>query len=176
MNKMLKDLKRGYMSAAVLSLLQDKKSITVTDLKSSLNEMTPDFSWRMPEIKGYMEERTASGELTLKKNGSYKMSVKKATPAPKLMSKKGMKSISKSKAMNLMLNSHGNFFTVEFIKKDGSPRVMNCLCKKDQDTSLGYIEVKEAALLRKDPKNAIRRVNMQTLTMVKVGGVSYKVK
>jgi len=84
-------------------------------------------------------------------------------------------SISKSKAYELMTNNKGRFFTVEFTKKKGQERVMNCQALKEQTSNLGYLKVKEASLMRKG-ENAVRNVNMQTISGLKIAGRKYKVK
>ncbi|HPQ79807.1 MAG TPA: hypothetical protein PLG47_05105 [Candidatus Dojkabacteria bacterium] len=108
-----------------------------------------------------------------------KVTVKKA-PANTTVKVK-MKRISKSKALDLIVNNKGRFFAAEFIDKKNTPRVMNCLYLKNQGTNkLGYVKVKEAALMRTaagiaDPKKTIRQLNMQTLYKLKIGGVQYKI-
>lgn len=96
------------------------------------------------------------------------------------------KSISKAKALELMENNRGHFFTSTTISKDGEIRIMNCQYLKDQTQSkLGYVRVKENILSKKLKNGAkdlkksetgIRTINMQTLLELRIAGNSYKVK
>ena len=115
--------------------------------------------------------------------------------SPKVVSndtKTTTKTISKTKALELMENNRGHFFTATFITKEGELRTMNCQYLKDQSNSkLGYVKVKEAikakvakeaakkakAAKKKVAKpDVIRNINMQTLKTLKIAGNSYKVK
>jgi len=85
--------------------------------------------------------------------------------------------LSKTEAYHLMRSVGGRFFTVEFLKKDGKLRIMNCQVLKDQkDSVLGYIKVRETGKMRTDPKNSIRNINLQTVKKLKIKGVKYKVR
>lgn len=87
--------------------------------------------------------------------------------------------ISRKKALELMKNNKGHFFTAVFSKKGGETRTMNCQYLKDQTQSdLGYIKVQEGKLLRttKDPKQSIRQVNLQTLTALTIAKQSYIIR
>lgn len=99
-----------------------------------------------------------------------------AAAAPAKAAKAGYKYISRTKALQLMENNHGHFFTATFTKKDGSERTMNCQYLKDQSASkLGYIKVKEPAALKRG-ETAIKQVNLQTLKAVSIAKVSYKIR
>ena len=184
MNNMIKDLKRGHMSAVVMSLLQANNTITTLEVKNELRTKHPDFSWKQSDVSNYMNAMHLSGDLTYEDNGTFRVysgevlkttSIKKDAKGKKL-SKVKAKSISRAKAYDLMTGNKGYFFTAEFVKKDGKTRVINCQAAKEQDSKLGYINVKEASLMRTDPKNAFRKINMQTLKSLKIGGVAYNVK
>jgi len=183
MKKMIADLKRGYMSATVMNLLQANNTVTTLEVKNALRSEYSDFSWKQSEVSDYMNEQHLAGELTYQDNGTYRIysgEAKKSTPVKKVkgkaIAKIKMTSISKTKACELMMGNKGHFFTAEFTKKDGELRVINCQCIKDQDIKLGYIKVKEASKMRTDPDKAIRNINLQTLKFLKIGGVAYKVK
>lgn len=108
--------------------------------------------------------------------------IKKANPVKKAASKKtttvaptvkGIK-IARSKALDLMKNNKGHFFTVTFIKQDSTTRTLNGQYVKDQTLSpLGYVLVKEASKLKTGEKNPIRNVNLQTLQSLKIKGQVY---
>ena len=185
MNTMIKDLKRGHMSAVVMSLLQANNTITTLEVKQELRTKHPDFSWKQTDVSNYMNAMHLSGDLTYEDNGTFrtysgeslkKTSVKKDAKG-KNLKKVAAKSISRAKAYDLMTGNKGYFFTAEFVKKDGKTRIINCQASKDQkDSKLGYINVKEASLMRTDPDNAYRKINMQTIKSLKIGGVAYKIK
>lgn len=85
--------------------------------------------------------------------------------------------ISRTKALDLMKNNKGHFFTVQFIKQDGSLRTLNGQYVKGQNPSpLGFILVKEAKLMKSNAKEQIRNVNIQTLRSLKISGNSYSIK
>lgn len=84
--------------------------------------------------------------------------------------------ISKSKALDLIKNSNGKFFTVTFIKKDGTRRVMNGQHTTDMGvSSLGYINVKDITAVRRKETATIKSVNLQTIESIRLNSVTYKV-
>ena len=181
----IKNVMRGHMSMTILSLLEANNSITTLEVKNELRSSYPEFSWMQKDVSNFMNDMHLSGDLTFDDNGTYRVyhgevkktkSSKKHPKTGKKLPKIKAQRISRSKAMDLMLGNKGYFFTAEFVKKDGEVRVMNCQCLKDQDPKLGYVKVKEASLMRKDPKKAVRNINIQTLKSLKIGGVAYSVK
>ena len=83
----------------------------------------------------------------------------------------GASKISRKKALELMENNGGRFFTVVFVKKDGSKRTMSCQYLKDQtDSKLGYVKVKEASAMKRGDANCIKQVNIQTLMELRITG------
>jgi hypothetical protein len=106
-------------------------------------------------------------------------------PSPtKTRTRKPDNRISKTKALDLLKNSKGHFFTAVFLKKDGSERTINGQYLKDQDNSpLGFVKVKESSKLKQAKntpsgvrKDVIRQINVQTLRSLKIGGQLYKVR
>jgi hypothetical protein len=86
------------------------------------------------------------------------------------------KTIGRTKALELMENNRGHFFTATFISKKGE-RTINCQYLKDQTYSkLGYVKVKEAIKAKMASGDAIRQINLQTLKSLKIAGNVYKVK
>lgn len=80
------------------------------------------------------------------------------------------KTINKTQAVELMENSKGRYFTVTFATKTNPNRVMNCNCKKNSQTKLGYLRVYS-------PKDkGYRSVNPQTINGLKINNITYKVK
>lgn len=114
------------------------------------------------------------------KKAVVKKAVKKATKAAVIKVKNPMHnvpSISRTKALSLMQNNKGHFFTAVFVKKDGTDRKMNCQYMADQGTqALGYVKVKDMVLRKIDPNDCIRNLNLQTLKEIKIAGKFYKVK
>lgn len=95
---------------------------------------------------------------------------------PVTPAKKTSSYISHARALELMENNKGHFFTAVFIKKDQTERVMNCKLMANQvPDRLGYIKVKEASLLRQG-KEAIRNVNLQTLKTLSIGQKEYRIR
>jgi len=90
--------------------------------------------------------------------------------------KESLKKISKSKALELMSNNKGHFFTAIFIDKDGERRTINCQYLKDQKQSpLGYCKVRELNKLKRG-EESIRQINLQTLISLSIGGQKYHVR
>lgn len=88
-----------------------------------------------------------------------------------------MKKISRLKALELMKNSKGQFFTAIFDKKDGTERIMNCQWLKDQkENPLGYVVVRDAALIKTNKNNCTRNINLQTLKSLRLSGQTYKIR
>lgn len=156
----------------------------------------------VPGVSELMNELYDDGKFVYYDNGTYRVyssakmvaktlaslptgtttatsSVVKAPKAmkPKTLDVTGAKKISMKKALELIQDTKGRFFTVLFVKQDGSERVMNAQYLKDQTNSvLGYVKVRDAAKMKSTPKDAIRQINLQTLKVLKVGGATYKVK
>lgn len=105
-----------------------------------------------------------------------------------------MQKITKLEAYSKMKLSKGQAFTVDFIKKDGSIRKMNCktnikkLIKGEEGKGLQYnplqklllpvVDLQELAKLRKEEGNeyrAWRSVNLQTVLHLKIDGREYMV-
>jgi hypothetical protein len=185
MEALKENLKRGYMSAAIMKLLELHDSVTPLEVKQAMKTARPELDWKQAEVNDYMTELHLSGDITYEDDGSYKPysgvatkkpSTKKHVNTGQPLKKIKTKPISKSKAHDLMLNNKGHFYTAEFITKAGNLRVMNCQTLKVQTSKLGYVQVKEASKMRTDPTKAIRNINLQTLQYLKIGGVAYKVK
>jgi hypothetical protein len=83
-----------------------------------------------------------------------------------------MKRISKEKALELMTNNKGRFFTATFIKKNGEERTING--KYKSVSKLGYVKIAEHNVGTKEA-GRIRNVNLQTIKALKIGGQLCKV-
>lgn len=81
--------------------------------------------------------------------------------------------ISRLKALELMQESKGRFFTTTFIKKNGEERTING--KYQGLSKLGYVRVAEHDGGRLSGKNLIKNVNLQTISALKIGGKTCRV-
>ena len=108
--------------------------------------------------------------------------------------KTALKRISKLEAYSMMKLSKGKAFTVDFIKKDGSTRKINCktniqkLIKGDEGKGLQYnplkklllpvVDLQELARIRKEEDNefrAWRSISLETVYHLKINGEEYTV-
>jgi hypothetical protein len=82
-----------------------------------------------------------------------------------------MKSISKKKAIEMILNSKGRYFSVEFIKKDLTARKLTGHVKKEKCiTSHGYIRLKTWLT------EETRMVDTRTINNLTINSQKFKVK
>lgn len=81
------------------------------------------------------------------------------------------KRIGRNKALEIIQNTKGKFFSVRFEKKNGEDRLMGVqYIKGTKPDPLGYV------LLRDIKANKSKSVNLQTLSEIKTNGTLYKVK
>ena len=87
--------------------------------------------------------------------------------------------ISKDEAKKLIKDTKGKFFTVTFIKKDGTTRVMNARLGVKAYLKGGELpydaDAKGLIPVFDIPKRAYRIVNLKTITDLKIGNNTYKV-
>lgn len=76
--------------------------------------------------------------------------------------------INRTRAVELINSTKGRFFTVTFVTPKGE-RTINCNCKKDSVSSLGYINVYSM----KD--KGYRNVNTRTIKQISFNNNIYKV-
>jgi hypothetical protein len=90
-----------------------------------------------------------------------------------------MKQISKTKAKNLITNSNGAFFSVDFVKKDGTKRTMVCRLGVTKHLTGGELKFdpSECGLMVVFDTTAqdYRMVNLNTMKKLKINGSSYKI-
>lgn len=170
----MKQMKEAVLNAAQ-TLLKGRKSnkMRSEDLKPILRGDIDvnHFYWPGNVITGYLNELVTDGKLT--STGKRVMVYSDPSLTPTLPKTHNRKTISRTKALELMQNSKGRFFTATFIDKNNEVRVMNCQYLKDQEQSpLGYVKVREAALMRTNPNQCIRSVNLNTLQSLKMGGTN----
>ena len=86
--------------------------------------------------------------------------------------------VSRYKADEVIKSTHGKIFSCEFIKKDGSLRKMVARLGVAKDLKGGSngASTKNSLITVYDMvASAYRMVNLETLTALRVGGVSYEV-
>lgn len=88
--------------------------------------------------------------------------------------------ISLEQAKDLVKKTNGKFFTVVFVKKDGTPRIMNARLGVKvylKGGELGYDAESKGLLPVFDVKTgAYRVINLNTITNLKIGKNTYIVK
>ena len=92
-----------------------------------------------------------------------------------------MKKETRETLLKLIENLNGQFFTVEFIKKDGALRIMNCRTgvKKYLSNNGKTIKITspiDNGILRvyDIPQGAYRSINLDTVKKINFNKVSYK--
>lgn len=95
---------------------------------------------------------------------------------PKKSANSKLPRIGRKKALDLMKNNKGRFFTATFIKQDNTERMINCRYHSDAVSTKGntYVKVTDEAL-RKTSSDYIRNVNLSTLKTLSIGGKKYRV-
>ena len=174
---------------------------TTLEVKKALRQSQPDESWKQKDISSAMELiEIENSDLTYHDNGTFRTYTTHAnlsaqvqstsTPAPQTQTKKSKKAkklskapvtstapdkrVSRSMISNLISNSKGRFFTLEFTKKNGDTRVMNGQVRKSNlMNGLGYFNVTER--LGKGQSQQ-RQVDPRTITRLTLSGVTYGVK
>ena len=86
------------------------------------------------------------------------------------MTKRKTKTISRSKAVDLILKSQGKFFTVTFNKNDTTERTINAKRHNSPLTKTGYIGVYSVQ------DQGFRNVNPRTIKVLNCDNINYKVK
>lgn len=90
-----------------------------------------------------------------------------------------MKTITQENAVKLIKSTQGRIFAVEFTKKDGSNRQMNCrlgVTKHLKGGELAYDPAEYDLMTVFDvKKNAYRMISIETLKKVIVDGEEYRV-
>lgn len=183
-------------------LARANNTVTTLEIKTELRKL---FDVKQAEVSTAMADFATKGLFSYKDNGTYRVySLANVKFPSKSQTRRGLVKgsatalaagakaaatraknkggvsvgnvISRSKALQLMQNNKGHFFTAEFVKQDGTLRKLNGQYVSGQSTNpLGYVLVKESGKL-KTGVNAIRNINLQTLKSIKIGGVKYTVK
>lgn len=182
-------------------LAKANNTFTTLEIKNELIKRVPQIRWTQYMVSSKMNDFANMHLFTYTDNGTFRtyslinsysipltnsnsVSVSSKISYPGLRGKKvpkrnGVKrvSLSRTKAKELMQNSKGHFFTVEFIKKDNTLRKLNGQYMKDQkNSSSNYILLKEASKLKAKDKEPIRNVNLNTLRYLKINGIEYNIR
>lgn len=93
------------------------------------------------------------------------------TTQPKIKVPVTTKRIGRTKALDIIQNTNGKFFSVKFAKKNGDERLMGVqYVKGTKPDPLGYVRLKELKT------QITKSVNLQTLSEIKTNNTLYKVK
>lgn len=194
--KLMKDAVR----ATAMNLCQANNTVTTLELKTELRNTHPYFHWiqntkgNLTGVSEYMNELAQEGDFVYSDNGQYrvystvttvKSKVKTArinrVTSTKLVAQAkipnhNVRSISRQKALDMMMSNKGHFFTAVFTKKDGDKRTINCQYMKDQKANpVGYVMVREAGKMKLGV-NAVRQINLQTLESIRIAGQNYNIR
>lgn len=177
-------------------LCKANNTVTTLEIKTELRKRYPNNRWEQATISSTMIDANSNGKFDYSDNGTFrtysfvgktankgtivtpvtqvtKGKAKKAKAAKTPMS---TQKISRTKALDLIQNSNGKFFTVTFIKKDGSRRVLNAQYTPDMGVSpLGYILVKDISAVRKKEVKTVKNVNLQTIESITLNNVMSKI-
>jgi hypothetical protein len=117
-----------------------------------------------PSMTAQLIAKAQSTNQPLKNQG-------KISTAPKIKPPVSTKRIGRNKALEIIQNTNGKFFSVKFVKKNGDERLMGVqYIKGTKADPLGYVRLK-------DLKTQITKsVNLQTLSEIKTNNTLYKVK
>jgi phage/plasmid primase-like uncharacterized protein len=187
----MKTTKREKVLAIAKELCKANNTVTTLEIKNELRKRYPHNRWEQTEVSTVMNDFQNEGKFTFSDNGTYrvyslvfktktkskptKTNTMKATTAS-TRTRSTSTRISRSKALDMIQNSNGKFFTVTFIKKDGTRRVMNGQHTSDMGVSkLGYINVKDMTAVRRKESATIKSVNLQTIETIRLGKTTYKV-
>lgn len=163
-----------------LVLLAANNTVTTLEIKNALRKANLG-SWYQKDISDVMDKLAQAGTFSYTDNGTYRTysntntmttntTSSTTTKATKTPTTTKTSKISRTKAIDLIENSKGHFFTVTFTKKDNTERTMNAQYSKKQaqnQSKLGYITLKD--MTKKSPRN----VNTQTLKALSIGGKNY---
>lgn len=169
-------IRKALVFQTANKLLAAKKTVRVPEIRTELLKTHSVYNWNEAFVTKWMNEFCVSGIYlydTTKRwySDPVPSTVKAASPA-KTKTKSSRPRLTKEKAADLMANNRGHMFTVTFVKKDGTTRRLN---GQYQGTSkLGYIRMRDSALLKAKTGNPIRSINLQTMTELSIAGNVYK--
>jgi len=188
MVKIMKTAKQEKVLKVAKELCKANNTVTTLEIKNELRRRYSTNKWNQSDISNLMSDFQKDGKFTFTDNGTFRIySLPGSTVSPQLsatvkVSKTKVRPvvttqrISKTKALEVIENSNGRFFTVSFTKKDGKNRVLNGQYTSDMGKSpLGYVLVRDITAVRRKDVKTIKNVNLQTLEWIKSGNTIYKV-
>lgn len=187
--------KKEKILSVAKKLCKANNTVTTLEIKTELRKRYPNTRWDQSKVSTTMIEANSAGKFDYTDNGTfrtYSLVGKGTSTAPaaqvtttttgKVKKAKAPKApmttqkISRTKALDLIQNSNGKFFTVTFIKKDGSRRVLNGQYTPDMGVSpLGYVPVKDISAVRRKEVKTVKNVNLQTIESITLNNVLSKI-
>lgn len=170
---------------AAEELLEKNGVVTTLEIKNYLRKKFPARQWTQALISQVMQavfQLQKIVGLNFYDNGTYReyyIGSKKPSQPVKGKKSKTTKSktnmkvatISRTNAIDKILNSKGRFFTVSWTKKNGEPRTLNCQKAAGADvTPFGYIRVNRTA------RKGQALVDTRTINQLSIGNNVYKVR
>jgi hypothetical protein len=188
--------KREKILSVAKKLCKANNTVTTLEIKTELRKRYPNTRWEQSKVSQTMSDANVAGKFEYTDNGTFRTyslvgkgtivaPVAQVTTSAKTGRVKKAKApkapmttqkISRTKALDLIQNSNGKFFTVTFIKKDGSRRVLNGQYTPDMGVSpLGYILVKDISAVRRKEVKTVKNVNLQTIESITLNNVVSKI-
>jgi hypothetical protein len=160
-------------------LLLNNSNISTLDIKNTLRSTYPNERWYQHDISEAMDiifRNNIIPNLIFNDNGKYReyyiedISVTTVNNGISYISPPVVKKVPKTTLLDIMKSSKGKFFTVSWIKKDGSERTANGKVTQAKfQNQLGYIVLKTK-------KDEYKLVDPRTLKSATLDGIHYVVK
>lgn len=192
-NKMsIKTVMQSEVLRVAKELAVANNRFTTLELKKELIKQVPEVRWTQQYVSDTMIGFEKDGKFTFTDNGTFRtyslvksltttvkaspsITVSVSTPKAVSAAKKGLTKIKRTKALDMMKESHKAFITVEFIKQDGTLRKLNGQFAGMSPNGGNLVLFHEASKL-KSGVNPIRNVNLDTLQTLSMKGTKYAVK
>lgn len=178
-------------------LCNANNTFSTLELKNALRKKYPNEIWNQIDVSYAMMDLADQGHFDYQDNGTYRTyfavpslqgthtttttstvlnglintALSNSKTKPKQTPTVTVKKIGRHKALEIIQNTNGKFFSVRFEKKNGDNRLMGVqYIKGTKPDPLGYVLLKD--LKAKKTKS----VNLQTLSEIKTNNILYKVK
>lgn len=176
-----KQLKRTAVIETARRLLTANNTVTTLEMKAELRIQYPDFYWSQADVSQWMDSLASENKYSYTSTGNYRIySFYKApntkTTNTKTKTVKTSKNVSgnvinRAKALDMIKNNKGHYFTATWTKTDGTVRTLNCQYSKDLNkVASNFIKVKSGTLAD------VKSINLNTLSELKIAGAVYTVK
>lgn len=125
-----------------------------------------------PSLQGSQIQTNSNPSMTAQLIAKAQATITQAiVKQPKIKVPVATKRIGRNKALEIIQNTNGKFFSVKFAKKNGDERLMGVqYVKGTKADPLGYVRLKELKT------QITKSVNLQTLSEIKTNNTLYKVK